>query len=148
MGLLWGGLVLAASVRLSTIAFQPILAGYRSGREIQDLAAEYREARLRNERLHRQIAYLKTSDGIEEEARRLGWVRTGERPLQIVLPEKPSMSGSLAAAEFGSPPTHGPGHPQRTTAPSPRSTTAERIQQMLATWSATRWLGALLQRKS
>src|SRR6185312_3536748 len=39
MGLLWGGLAIATSVRLGTIGFQPILVGYRSGREIQDLVA-------------------------------------------------------------------------------------------------------------
>jgi hypothetical protein len=179
-GLFWGGLALAASLRLGTIAFQPILVGYRSGREIRDLAAEYQEARLRNERLHRQIAFLKTSAGVEEEARRLGWVRAGERPLQIVLPDaadrrlaadRPPPTGSgPSAADWqrtvrhrplgdrlnGSPGGEAAGHsatvgavagPQSAVAcPTPRSTAAERVQQILATWSATKWLGAVLQR--
>jgi hypothetical protein len=138
--LLWSGLAVAAGVRLGTIAFQPILAGYRSGREIRSLAVEYREARLRNERLHRQIAYLKTSAGIEEEARRLGWVRAGERPLQLVMPEKPAWKSP--------PPSENTTGRQKPAVPTPRSSTAERVQQVLATWSATKWLGAVLQRKS
>jgi hypothetical protein len=138
IGLLWGGLAVAAGVRFGTIAFQPILAGYRSGREIQSLVGECREARLRNERLHRQIAYLKTSAGIEEEARRLGWVRTGERPLQLVMPEKPATKSVLPEGSAA-------GTRKPAAAPTPRSSTAERVQQALATWSATKWLGALLQ---
>jgi hypothetical protein len=147
IGLFWGGLALAATVRLGTIAFQPILAGYRSGRDIRNLVTEYQEARCRNEHLHRQITFLKTSAGIEEEARRLGWVRTGERPLQIVLPEKLAGGHSDATPPSGSPSPCGAGRPGGSI-PTPRSSTAERIQQMLATWSATRWLGEVLQRKS
>jgi cell division protein FtsB len=171
IALFWGGLALAAAVRLGSIAFQPILVGYRSGREIRDLASEYQEARLRNERLHRQIAFLKTSAGVEEEARRLGWVRAGERPLQIVLPEtvahRPSHAddrpptadrGPLGDRLNGSPHGEASGHSAAVGAaggprsavrsPTPRSSAAERVQQILATWSATKWLGAVLQRKN
>jgi cell division protein FtsB len=162
--LFWGGLALAASVRLGSIAFQPILAGYRSGREIRDLASEYQEARLRNEHLHRQITFLKTSAGVEEEARRLGWVRAGERPLQIVLPDTPDHRPATADPRAsgvrpnGSPDDEAARSPATVEAvggrrsavgcPTPRSSAAERVQQILATWSATKWLGAVLQRKS
>jgi len=102
--LLWGGLALAASVRLAAIALDPIVATYRASSEIRLLNASYQEARSRNEHLKRQIEYLNSRAGVEEEARRLGWVRAGELPLLIMpQPATATAAAALPLAQSGSP---------------------------------------------
>lgn len=199
--LLLGGLAIAVAIRLGAIALDPILAACRSTQEIRELNAEYDEARARNERLRRQIAYLSSRSGIEEEARRLGWVRAGEQPLRIVVQEPPPATPSestpthwqsdtateqpsdsptkherpsegtpvsypkhaVIARAPGDPavfPGAGPSPfgrqglgavsavpPRRPADPQPRTTRAEQIQQAIAVWSATKWLGEWLTGK-
>jgi hypothetical protein len=166
LNLFWGGLALAASLRLGAIALDPILATYRSSSEIRALSAEYQAARAKNERLHRQIAYLNSRAGIEEEARRLGWVRTGEFPLRIVpqpvnanpqgvpgapAPPKPAQPMSndqpqpapalprLLNPAQSLPATPSPAEPR------PRTPLADRIQGAIAEWGVTKWLGEALK---
>jgi hypothetical protein len=187
--LLWGGLALGASIRLGAIALDPIVATYRSSSEIRALRAEYAGAREANERLRRQIDFLRSRSGVEEEARRLGWVRAGELPLRIVVqPMNATYHPGAVTREAeegatrrpsGDPAATGPSrvpvkrvagratqgptggdarasaprllNPRplplltpRAAGPKPRTPVAERIQQAIATWGATRWLGEML----
>jgi cell division protein FtsB len=87
--LLAGGVVAAALVRLGAIAVEPLVATYRSGREIQALEIRYRGELGRHNHLQREMQFLSTNAGIEEEARRLGWVKDGETSIQIVKPASP-----------------------------------------------------------
>src|ERR1043166_1747040 len=82
--LLVGGVVAAALVRVGAIALEPLVATYRSGRDIQTLEAQYHAELARRNHLQREIRFLSTNAGIEEKARRLGWVKEGETSLQIV----------------------------------------------------------------
>jgi cell division protein FtsB len=167
------GLLVALGLRLGAIAVQPIAAVYHSHRDIQVLEKEYASVRQRYEWLQSRVRHLNTSAGIEEEARRLGWVRSGEVPLRIVTLSEPSApAGSPPPAAGGPAPVRAAGSaatgvsnataagtaravrltaqpaptPVRLAADRPpRSATAERIQQFLATWGPTRWIGELLQ---
>lgn len=188
--LLWGGLALAASLRLITIALDPILATYHSTIEIRTLEAEFETARRSNEHLRRQIAYLNSRAGIEEEARRLGWVRAGELPLRIVrgsthaaqstaaeagttgepgdretaraltirsdvdpgaaspegvAPRETGAAGIGAMPRLLTPPAALPDATAAVSGPEPRTPVAERIQQGLANWGVTKWLGEALK---
>jgi hypothetical protein len=165
--LLWGGLALAASIRLATIAMDPIVATYRTSSEIRALNVSYQEAQTRNERLKRQIAHLNSRAGVEEEARRLGWVRAGEMPLLIVSQPATSHGAQqgTAASESGAGSRERGAVPQAPvaprlleppsppglkslpaiTGPRPRTKIAEQIQEAIATWGVTKWLGELLK---
>jgi hypothetical protein len=85
--LLVGGVLAAGVVRVGTIALEPLVATFRSGREIQGLEAEYRAELARQAHLQGEIRFLSTPAGIEEAARGLGWVKEGETSLQLVKPE-------------------------------------------------------------
>jgi cell division protein FtsB len=178
------GLLAALGLRLAAIAVQPIAAAYRSSRDIQVLEKEYAAVRQRNEWLQNRVRYLNTPAGIEEEARRQGWVRAGEVRLRIVplealsqgTPHAPSARSErlLArpmppAAALSAPPARPLAPPSGSVrfcdrpegdqptiererseqrargAAEPRSATAERIQQFLATWGPTRWIGELFE---
>lgn len=77
----------AVALRVGTIAVQPCIAALRSQRHIHGLRAQLHQEAERHQHLNAQIAYLKSPQGIEEEARKLGWTRAGEVALQIVTPE-------------------------------------------------------------
>jgi cell division protein FtsL len=114
--LLVGGVVAAAVVRIGAIALQPLVATYRSGRAIQSLEGQYHSELARRNHLQREIQYLSTNAGIEEEARRLGWVKEGETALQILRPAGVSRDTLALVA-------------------SPRKLSgAERVKQWLGTW--------------
>jgi cell division protein FtsB len=79
--------VAAVALRVATIAVQPCIAALRSQRHIHGLRAQLHQEAARHQHLNAQIAYLKSPQGIEEEARKLGWTKAGEIALQIVTPE-------------------------------------------------------------
>src|SRR5258708_1701568 len=94
--------VAAVALRVGTIAVQPCLAAYRSALHIRSLRAQLHLEAERHQHLMTQISFLKSDQGVEEEARKLGWTKAGEVALQIVTPEpkvtaKPGLS-SLALA--------------------------------------------------
>jgi hypothetical protein len=113
--LLIGGIVAAAMVRVGAIALEPLVVTYRSGREIRTLESQYRSELARRNRLQQEIRFLSTTAGVEEEARRLGWVRTGETSLQVLMPPE-------AEAD------------RRANAPRPKASGSERVRQWLETW--------------
>lgn len=73
--------------RAAGIVARPVISIYRSGREIERLRARLAEQEERRRRLTVDMAYLKTPAGVEEEARRQGWVKHGETAIQLVRPE-------------------------------------------------------------
>src|SRR5438034_497782 len=79
--------VAAVALRVATIAAQPCLAALRSSRHIHALRAQLHQEGARHQHLTAQISYLKSNQGVEEEARKLGWTKAGEVALQIVTPE-------------------------------------------------------------
>jgi cell division protein FtsL len=109
------GIVLAAALvtfagRIAAFAMQPVMATWQTGQDIRDLEATVRKETSVNEQLKRDIAYLSTQSGIEQEARRRGWVKPGEVALAIVRPdaepaqkakpeEKPVKTASASVSE-------------------------------------------------
>lgn len=79
--------VCAFAGRVTSIAAEPVLSTYRTGREVKGLELAVERQSASNEQLRRDIAYLRTLAGVEQEARRRGWVRPGEVALSVVVPE-------------------------------------------------------------
>src|SRR5947209_19780279 len=69
--LLIGGIASACLVRVGAIAREPLVATYHSGRSIQVLEVQYHTELARRNHLQRDIQFLATNAGIEEEARGL-----------------------------------------------------------------------------
>ncbi len=82
----------AVGLRVLTIALQPCLAAGRSARHIRMLRAQLRQEEQRHQHLKTQISYLQSDQGVEEEARKLGWTKAGEISLQLITPE-PKVTG-------------------------------------------------------
>jgi hypothetical protein len=86
----------AVGLRVLTIALQPCLAAGRSARHIRLLRAQLQREEERRQHLTAQISYLKGDQGVEEEARKLGWTRAGEISLELITPE-PKVAGKAGA---------------------------------------------------
>jgi cell division protein FtsB len=82
-----GATVFAFAGRIGAFAMEPLAATWRTEQEIRELRDATRKETAVNEQLRRDIAYLSTQAGVEQEARRRGWVRPGEVALSIVRPE-------------------------------------------------------------
>lgn len=54
-------------------------------RNVRELDAKLAMAKMRRDELKRQIALMHTPAGLEIEARNLGYIRDGERPIQPVF---------------------------------------------------------------
>lgn len=76
----------AIGLRMLTIALQPCMAAYRSTLHIRTLRAQLLREAERRQHLKSQISYLQSDQGVEEEARKLGWTKAGEISLQIIAP--------------------------------------------------------------
>lgn len=89
------GIVVAACVltfagRIAAFAVEPLAVTLRTGQQIRHLQqVKQKEAQV-NEQLKLDIRYLETPAGIEQEARRRGYVRENEVALTIVQPEPPA----------------------------------------------------------
>jgi hypothetical protein len=71
-------------------ALQPVLATYRTGQEIQTLERDLVRQVAIKKQLEDDIAYLKTTAGVEQQARRVGWVKPREVALAMLEPESPA----------------------------------------------------------
>jgi cell division protein FtsB len=85
-------LALGVSGFLLSRAFQPYTMRYRQVRQTRILLRELAEAKEQNRELQRKIGMLRSGEGLETEARKLGYIRKGEIPLQITF-EAPSAKG-------------------------------------------------------
>lgn len=90
--------------RITAFAMAPVVATHQTGLQIRTLEQELMKERLVNAQLERDIAYLGTQAGIEQEARRRGWVRKGEIVITLVEPEgaKPPAPPVKATVEMAS----------------------------------------------
>lgn len=79
--------LVAFAGRIAAFALEPVLATYRTGHEIQALEKAVAKVETKNARLKQDITYLKTPAGVEQEARRRGWVRKGEVAMSVIQPE-------------------------------------------------------------
>ncbi|MGI8972175.1 MAG: FtsB family cell division protein [Dehalococcoidia bacterium] len=90
--LLITAVVAAAGLRVLTIAVQPCLAAYRSSRHSHTLRTQLLREAERHQHLKSQISYLQSDPGVEEEARKLGWTKSGEISLQLIAPAPKAMA--------------------------------------------------------
>jgi hypothetical protein len=115
------GIVVAAiaSVLIARVAhavITPVVAIYRSGVAIRELEGRLAQEEARRQRLLADRRYLNTPAGVEEEARRQGWVRAGETAIQILRPEAAPPERPRSAPRPASPPRQ-PGFWERVVAP-------------------------------
>lgn len=90
LGIVIGVTTLVFAGRVLAFAVQPVLATYRTGQEIQVLEKTLtREAAVKKQ-LQDDIAYLRTSAGVEQQARRAGYVKPNEVALAMLTPESPA----------------------------------------------------------
>jgi hypothetical protein len=68
---------------MCSVAVQPMVATYQKGAHIRTLQRQLAYEEALAQRLRDEAAYLRTSAGIEQEARRRGWVFPGEVSLAI-----------------------------------------------------------------
>jgi cell division protein FtsB len=67
---------------------RPIRLFDNEQRQKARIVAEYKSLRTQNDDLRRQLAYIKTSRGIAQAARKQGFVKPGE--ISLVIPERES----------------------------------------------------------
>lgn len=79
------GAVIAA--RGSAVVFRPLAVAHRADVEIADLSGKVAAEETTQRQLRERLQYLRTPTGVEEEARRQGWVRGGETSLMLLQPE-------------------------------------------------------------
>ncbi|MCC2668028.1 MAG: hypothetical protein K0Q72_499 [Armatimonadetes bacterium] len=121
-GIIVAAIVFASAGRAMQFAIEPLVAIHRTGQEIKDLRGDRNRRLSENEQLRADIAYLNSSAGIEQEARRRGWVRPGEVALSIVVPDAPPET--VAATKATKP---------LQTASSDRGSVADRIRAAVDT---------------
>ena len=73
--------------RASDLASRPVRETYRIGSEIRSLEHQLALEAAINKRLQEDIAYARSQAGIEQEARKRGWVLPGEVALTITAHE-------------------------------------------------------------
>ena len=85
--LLFGTIATLLIVRVGATAIRPLVVSFQVGRDVRRLESDLHRQRQRRARLLQAIAYLRTPAGVEEEARRQGWVREGETAIQVIRPQ-------------------------------------------------------------
>jgi hypothetical protein len=125
--LLLHAIVVAIGLRILAIAVQPCLAAYRSSRDIEVLGAQLQREEKRHHRLLAQKQFLLSDHGVEEEARRFGWTKAGEIPLQIITPE-PAPAGQPAVDQ------RAPADRAKTGVLPSRISGSERLRLWLSRW--------------
>ncbi|MBM3460201.1 MAG: hypothetical protein FJX77_16905 [Armatimonadetes bacterium] len=115
-----GAVALCVAIRLCQFALHPVVRIVQTGDQIRNLEVAIAREKSYNADVRSDVEYLKTSAGIEQEARRKGWVRPGEIAISVVQP----------AVESG--PTAGPPG-SRPTAVSHSPTFSDRIRSVVET---------------
>ncbi len=83
---LGASVAIAITCRFAEAVWDPIRASYRIRQEVGQLELRRKQLQARHNHLKGQVVYLNTVAGVEEEARRQGWVRPGEVSVQILTP--------------------------------------------------------------
>jgi hypothetical protein len=85
-----GAVAFAFAGRVAAFAVEPVLVTHRTGAEITRLKElKAKEAHI-NAQLKQDIEYLATAAGVEQEARRRGWVKPGEVALAFKTADQPA----------------------------------------------------------
>ena len=74
----------------------PFLVQRQQRAELADLSQQLDHARAQNRQLTLRAHVLSTPEGLRQEARKLNFVRPGERPLRIVTPPPPPAKPRVA----------------------------------------------------
>ena len=90
IGIVVGVALFCFAGRIAAFAVEPVVATMTTGQEIRELQDLKKKEAKQNEQLRQDIAYLKTRAGIEQEARRRGWVKPNEVALAIAQPDPPA----------------------------------------------------------
>jgi cell division protein FtsB len=78
------GLVILAVIAAVILSlYGPIRSWYVAQRRTQDLQAQYAQLNSANSVLQGEVSSLQTQEGIEDEARKHGYVEEGETPVTI-----------------------------------------------------------------
>ena len=77
------GACLAVVLRCGVFAADPVMNTYRAGAEVRTIQAELQAEERRSQNLATDLAYLQTDEGIEQEARRRGWIYENETLLHL-----------------------------------------------------------------
>lgn len=120
VGIVAAAMLFAFAGRIAAFAIEPVVATMNTGKEIRALEVLKGKEAQQNAQLQQDIHYLKTRSGVEQEARRRGWVRPGEVALAIAQPDPPP------------PPPKVNKQPVRTAAAHP-VTFSDRVQTVLDT---------------
>ncbi len=93
-----GVALLCCTGRIAAFAMAPVIQSYRTGADIKTMELRIADAKRANAELARQVSFLGTGTGKEEEARRRGYLRPHEIGIQFVLPEHMAAAAPAAAA--------------------------------------------------
>jgi cell division protein FtsB len=94
LGIVLGAIAVSFAGRIAGFALEPVFVTYRTGQEIRSLQQVAGSQSATNAQLRQDIAYLNTPAGVEQEARRRGWVKPGEVALSLVVPEEAAESST------------------------------------------------------
>ena len=94
-------LVIVGVIAFSIWSFYPVArVQYREARQKAKLEAEYQALKERNVRLAKEVARLRTPEGVEDAAREnLGLVKEGEHAVVVVDPTRETTSSSAPAID-------------------------------------------------
>jgi hypothetical protein len=101
LGIVLSAIAISFAGRIAAFALEPVFVTYQTGQEIRHLQKVAGARSATNAQLRQDIAYLNTAAGVEQEARRRGWVKPGEVALSLVSPED---SAAAEAAAVGARP--------------------------------------------
>ena len=92
------GVVVVFAGRITQFALKPVVLTESTGSQIRLLEVQLKHEKAINDQIRSDIDFLKTPAGLEQEARRRGWVKPGEVALSMVgsqeqLAPLPSASG-------------------------------------------------------
>ncbi len=99
--------LIVGMVGLTLKAVRPYREASAEAARLQTTRRQAAALEVRNEALRRHVAYLKTPDGVAEEAHRLGYMRPGEKPLVVLglsLPDVPDDGAPAGPAPAGASP--------------------------------------------
>lgn len=85
---IWGAVIIAAGLLLNK-AWHPIGMNRQLKADLAATRAEIARTERERDALKRRERYLNTPEGIQAEARKLGYIKEGEMPLRLQEPPAP-----------------------------------------------------------
>jgi cell division protein FtsB len=91
----WGAVIIAAGLLLNK-AWHPIGMNRQLKADLEATCAEIARTERERDALKRRERYLNTPEGIQAEARKLGYIKEGEMPLRLQEPPAPKPAPKAA----------------------------------------------------